>query len=69
MPHQVSLELAASAKTSEAMLCALAAAIPDWLQLVQVGGGEGRIYRSTGGALTAAILNCCYDARLKNGQV
>ena len=41
----MSLELAASAKTSEAMLCALAAAIPEWLQLVQVfTGGGGGVY-------------------------
>ena len=34
--RQVALDLATSAKTSEAMLIALSDAIPEWLQLVQV---------------------------------
>ena len=39
IPPQVALELAASAKVSEAMLVALSEAIPGWLQMVQVGDG------------------------------
>ena len=34
--RQVALELATSAKTSEAMLVALSEAVPEWLHLLQV---------------------------------
>ena len=36
--RQVALELATSAKTSEAMLVALSEAVPEWLHLLQVWG-------------------------------